>query len=218
MKAWLVKFALLGMVMALLVGGLLPAQTASAQQRQLAMPVLVVNTGNLNVRSGPGPQFTILAVAAGGTTLPVLGTNNDNTWYLVATGVGAGWVDVSFTLARGDFSFVPLITVPAPVATPVTIPQTIQLPGATTLPVPVPQLGSARVIVNTGNLNVRSGPGPQFTVVAVVPGGTTLTPVGVTGDNLWYLVEGQFGRGWVSAEFTLFRGSFASVPVIENAY
>lgn len=212
------KFVLLVAVALILVGSMASVRVAEAQVRQLTLPVLIVNTGNLNVRSGPGPQYTIVAVAPGGTRLPVLGTNGDNSWYLVATSAGAGWVDVSFTLARGDFSYVPLITVEEIQAAQVFAPTSLELPGAQALPIPVPQLGGSRLIVNTGNLNVRSGPGPQYTVVAVVPGGVTLTPLGVTSDNLWFLVEGTFGRGWVYSEYTIFRGNYGSVPIIENAY
>jgi uncharacterized protein YraI len=208
---------MLALVM-ILVGLMAFAHTAEAQTRQLALPVLIVNTGNLNVRSGPGPQYTVLAVAPGGTRLPVLGTNADNSWYLVATSAGAGWVDVSFTIPRGDFSYVPLITVEQIAAAQVLAPLTLELPDIADAPIPVPQLTTGRVIVNTGNLNVRSGPGPQYTVVAVVPGGVTLTPLGITADNRWFLVEGTFGRGWVSSQYTIFRGNFATVPVIENAY
>ncbi|MGQ9909005.1 MAG: SH3 domain-containing protein [Candidatus Flexifilum sp.] len=208
---------MLALVM-ILVGLMAFAHTAEAQTRQLALPVLIVNTGNLNVRSGPGPQYTVLAVAPGGTRLPVLGTNVDNSWYLVATSAGAGWVDVSFTIPRGDFSYVPLITIEQIAAAQVLTPLTLELPDIAEAPIPVPQLTTGRVIVNTGNLNVRSGPGPQYTVVAVVPGGVTLTPLGVTADNRWFLVEGTFGRGWVSSQYTIFRGNFATVPVIENAY
>ncbi len=211
------RLTMLALVM-ILVGLMAFAHTAEAQTRQLALPVLIVNTGNLNVRSGPGPQYTVLAVAPGGTRLPVLGTNADNSWYLVATSAGAGWVDVSFTIPRGDFSYVPLITVEQIAAAQVLAPLTLELPDIADAPIPVPQLTTGRVIVNTGNLNVRSGPGPQYTVVAVVPGGVTLTPLGITADNRWFLVEGTFGRGWVSSQYTIFRGNFATVPVIENAY
>ncbi len=211
------RLTMLALVM-ILVGLMAFAHTAEAQTRQLALPVLIVNTGNLNVRSGPGPQYTVLAVAPGGTRLPVLGTNVDNSWYLVATSAGAGWVDVSFTIPRGDFSYVPLITIEQIAAAQVLTPLTLELPDIAEAPIPVPQLTTGRVIVNTGNLNVRSGPGPQYTVVAVVPGGVTLTPLGVTADNRWFLVEGTFGRGWVSSQYTIFRGNFATVPVIENAY
>ncbi len=57
-----------------------------------------------------------------------------------------------------------------------------------------------------------------FGVIATVPGGTTFYPVGVTKDASWYLVRGDFGQGWISSEFVLFRGVFSSVPVIHYAY
>ncbi|MCS7070807.1 MAG: SH3 domain-containing protein [Anaerolinea sp.] len=212
------RFTLSVLALVILFGPMISVRIAEAQTRQLALPVLIVNTGNLNVRSGPGPQYTVIAVAPGGTRLPVLGTNADNSWYLVATSAGAGWVDVSFTIPRGDFSYVPLITLEQIAAAQVFTPATLELPDAEIVPLPVPQLTPGRVIVNTGNLNVRSGPGPQYTVIAVVPGGVTLTPLGITADNRWFLVEGTFGRGWVSSQFTIFRGNFATVPVIENAY
>ena len=72
-----------------------------------------------------------------------------------------------------------------------------------------------RVVVNTGNLNIRSGPSAGFSVVATVSGGTTLNVVGRAPDGVWYLVEGAFGRGWLNSEFVIFRGNYASVPVVD---
>ncbi len=190
---------------------------AGAEQRQLITPILIVNTGALNVRSGPGPQFTVITTVRGGTELPVLGTNADNTWYLVASPVGAGWVDVSFTIARGDFRFVPRIAEPASAPAVVQqLPTTIGMPQGTMLP--IPQLQIPQVIVNTARLNVRSGPGGQYTILTSVPGGTIFEPLGVTVDGVWYLVGGSFGRGWIAAEFTIFRGFYDNIPVIVNAY
>lgn len=199
-------------LLALIVGVPVFARTAEAQSPQLALPILVVNTGNLNVRSGPGPQYSVLAVVPGGTQLPVLGTNPSNTWYLVGTALGAGWVDVSFTLPRGDFRYVPVIRTQTTGPSPVQVPNTLGLP--TTQQIPVPALQPGQIIVNTSRLNVRSGPGAQFSVIAVTSGGVSLQPLGVTPDGVWYLVEGIFGRGWVAAEFTVFRGVYGAIPVI----
>lgn len=184
---------------------------AVSAQRAILLPILVVNTGALNVRSGPGPQYSVLTTVRGGAELPVLGTNGDGSWYLVTSPIGAGWVDVDFTLPRGDFRFVPAISIDA-ILTAGATPQSLQL--VQDIPIPQPDLGGSQVVVNTGNLNIRTGPGSQFTVVTRVPGGTILTPLGVTPDNVWYLVEGTFGRGWVASQFTVFRGSFDNIPVI----
>jgi uncharacterized protein YgiM (DUF1202 family) len=178
-----------------------------------ALPILVVNTGALNVRSGPGPQFSIITKVVGGTELPVLATNPSGTWNLVASPTGTGWVDISFTIPRGDFRFTPVVDVgnlyvPVLVATPVVI------TGDVDEVIPAPQLEPPGIVVNTGRLNVRSGPGPQFTVLGSVPGGTVLDGLARTPDGAWYLVESPFGRGWVDAEFTLLRGLFDNLAIV----
>jgi hypothetical protein len=82
------------------------------------------------------------------------------------------------------------------------------------VPSGIPPVTGNRVIINTGNLNIRSGPAAGFGVVATVPGGTELAVVGRAPDGVWYLVEGTVGRGWLNNEFVLFRGDFGTVPVI----
>lgn len=76
---------------------------------------------------------------------------------------------------------------------------------------------AARVIINTAFLNIRSGPGAQYTVVTTLPGGTELAVVGFAPDDVWYLVEGSFGRGWLNREFVLFRGDGSRVPIVRGA-
>jgi hypothetical protein len=35
-------------------------------------------------------------------------------------------------------------------------------------------------------------------------------------DKVWFLVQGPFGQAWVNTEFTVFRGSISSVPIIRS--
>ncbi|MEL6524285.1 MAG: SH3 domain-containing protein [Chloroflexota bacterium] len=375
---------MIGLVM-LVFGG---TASASNQEQTFEQPILVVNTSFLNVRTGPSVSYTTLVTVVGGTELPVLGVYTDGVWYQVNTDGGPGWVNVEFTLPRGDFTNVPeleigeigaanfgqggggdttttttatsgvgftqgftltstnlrtspdsnslLLTTAAPIDsntiyplvnvtngvdgtvwyqvnvpsigtgwadqgrlrilacngesvgvvngfTPIVFdgienrdsfllePQTEGLVGGfadgtsnrvfftlpdgtlgivpvdsytlrtannvcdgvgtvapsvsslgqggggdttTTTTVVVPTLGGNTVIVNTGFLNVRSGPLVSFSTIATVPGGTELTVLGRAEDNVWFLVEGSFGQGWINNQFTLFRGDYASVPVI----
>lgn len=290
-------------------------------QAQLAIPILVVNTSFLNVRSGDGPQYTVVATVVGGTELPALGSNRAGTWYLVSTPVGNGWVDVAFTLPRGDFRFVPVVEVQQPAAPAGSTPLSIGLinaqaantaspqvtattttreraklqvisvnlraqPGdnaavittmyrddraefpvvgrafdsrfvewaalvvpnfgtgwieaaklsfftvqtATTVStgtgstttgssgIPIPRLNSPIIVVNTSYQNIRTGAGPQFTIITNVPGGTVFYPLGINEDFTWYLVSGDFGMGWISSEFVLFRGDFRNVPILRDLY
>jgi len=75
---------------------------------------------------------------------------------------------------------------------------------------------AARVIINTGNLNVRSGPGSEYASVAVVAGGTELDVIGFAPDSVWYQVRGNFGVGWVNSEFTIFRGNGRGIPIVTD--
>ena len=299
------KFALLFILVSLLAGAVAPALA----QAQFAIPHLDVNTSFLNIRSGDGPQFSVIGTVVGGTELNVLGMNDSGSWFLVSSPFGNGWVDVSFTLPRGDFTNVPTIEQAAGAQVVVQTPVTIGLPGSATafnaaplvtvpsatritinvisvnlrtqpadnapvigiifkgmfndfavvgyggdnrgvpwvaivvpgmgtgwvelpktsavLPVagvgttsggsttiPVASLDVPHVVVNTSYQNIRRGAGPQFAVLTVVPGGTELNVIGRTEATTWYLVTGDFGQGWISSEFVLFRGTFFNVPIL----
>jgi uncharacterized protein YgiM (DUF1202 family) len=372
-------FTVLGLL--LIVGAVFAVPVFAGEQAQQATfqsPILVVNTSFLNVRTGPGAEYSVLVTVVGGTELPVLGLARDRVWYQVATDGGPGWVNVTFTLPRGEFSNVPFVEPDSVVATdaqPSTTTSTtvvsgqqvqgITLVGAnirtqpdfnalivnSTVPVDpntvypllgrtqgvdgvewylvdipgvgtgwtdrvgfrllecgtdqvgvittqtavrfdgiairdsfdlaaltegylhgyagtdrvrfqlfdgsiglvsvndvarrsgvtsvctgvsvaslgqggggavedsmsnTPALAANRVIVNTGNLNLRSGPAAGFSVVATVPGGTELVVLGRATDNVWYLVEGDFGQGWLNSQFVIFRGNYSTVPVIRD--
>jgi len=387
-----ILMAILVLVLGMLMGGAASASDLE-QQATFQAPLLVVNTSFLNVRTGPGVQYTVLVTVVGGTELPVLGRHADGVWYQVNTDGGPGWVNIEFTLPRGDFSNLPELEVgefgapnvnlalsgqgggfAAPVAsagtgagrvqgvsligrdlraqpdynalvlsrevpndpttvlpllgittgtdgtvwynvnvpnlgvgwmdgvvlrvlecgsisagitnteTPMTfdgistrdsflvqrdtegyilgfaglnnafyrfelvdgtiglvhtsavsrrsginnvctgLPNVAANPGqgggavdATTgTRVTVPQLAANRVIVNTGFLNLRMGPSAGYSVVATVAGGTELIVLGRATDNVWFLVQGDFGQGWLNSQFAIFRGDYSTVPVINE--
>jgi uncharacterized protein YraI len=396
---------------------------APQQQAQFVSPKLIVNTSFLNVRTGPGVQYTVLLTVVGGTELPVIGRAKDNVWYQVTTVVGVGWVNIQFAAPRGSFDNLPVVTLEQVIAaaaqattstlglanlgqgggggaptseTPVvgsplrftlatgkvttvshgeryravinveavnartqpvdgapalttlfrddTFDYTIvgstndkngvnwvaldipdigigwvegpklfirlsrvsgqvltikgnaiamrdlpgggsaQLPvlnegreaflinispdshfvqielgdgirgwvpfdatvgrtgtptdeidltalqnavalsdlgqggGGTTTSAPVSfGLATPHIIINTGFLNVRTGPGSQFGILATYPGGSELAVLGIAKDGVWFLVGGPFGQGWINSEFTVFRGSIKSVPIINTS-
>lgn len=403
----------------------LAAPVMASQNEQLVAPILVVNTSFLNVRTGPSANFGVLTTVVGGTELPVLGTAGDGVWYQVSTAVGIGWVNVEFTLPRGDFTNVPLVSVnaipssatiiqrvpsnavnvvpvvpsevqaeaatsestthngfsgvrlgitfvnpsaavhvapdinsgkittiydgegvyivvgqtfaqgvgwflidvpgigtgwvdsekvslsfartvdqsvvvtlgsiafgstpggggngivlpqgteglvrnispdgqfvqiqltdgrigwvpfssvtartgtptdetplePLPAPAPTTNEPVITAPsvnsanlaalgqggGGTTIVAPIPVINTPRVVVNTSFLNIRSGPGAQYTVLFTARGASEYPVLGIASDGVWFLIQTPFGQGWVNNEFVLFRGSIEVVPIIENA-
>lgn len=152
---------------------------------------LVVNTGYLNVRTGPGVGHNAIGNVPGGTKLPVIAIDSGGLWYQVNSPLGSGWVNSHYTIPRGVFSGIPRIGRPAE-----------QAPIAPSTP---------HLVVNTGYLNVRSGPGVSHGIITTVAGGTKMPVISIGSDNLWYEVNSPAGPGWVNSYYTVTRGSFASL-------
>ena len=73
-------------------------------------PRVVINTSRLNIRSGPGIGHGVVTSLPGGTTLEVLGESADRKWFLVRGGFGQGWLRHLYTVFRGDYSQVQVVS------------------------------------------------------------------------------------------------------------
>lgn len=125
---------------------------------------LTVNAANLNVRSGPGAYYAIIAVLQNGQTAEVTGRSYDAGWWQIRVPGGFGWVSAQYVTAQNVVN-VPLVqgpAVPAPTATP--------QPAATATPVTITDwrgeyfnnagLSGAPVVVrNDGNISFNWGAG-----------------------------------------------------------
>lgn len=69
-------------------------------------------------------------------------------------------------------------------------------------------------VVNTDNLNIRSGDSPSYTVVGIVDGGTRLIVLGRNANRSWWYVQAGDIRGWVNAVHLVLRGDLTNVPVV----
>jgi hypothetical protein len=78
----------------------------------------IVNTGYLNLRSGDGPEYTIVGRVAGGDNLIVLGRNKPMSWWLVQAGDVVGWALGDFLFLRGDLTDVPVVVPVGEIALP----------------------------------------------------------------------------------------------------
>ena len=100
----------------------------------------------------------------------------------------------------------------APTATPTPAPPVTPAPTATlTAAAAQPPLLQYATVLPAEGLNLRSGPGTNFSVVITVPGGARVQVVGrPTADN-WYSVVYNDRLGWVKGEFLNF-GVATSTP------
>ena len=151
-----------------------------------------VTSYKLNVRRGPGTNFAIITKLNTNDVVNLTGyRNGDATWVQVSLPNGTtGWVSALYVRT----------SIPVSSLTPVTSP--------TTPPQPPPT--GATGTVNTGMLNVRTGPGVGYPAFTTISNGTTVTLLGRDASATWVKVILRDGRqGWVNAAYLT-----TSVPVI----
>ncbi len=146
--------------------------------------VLIVNTAFLNLRSGDGPEYTLVGRVAGGARLIPLGRNADFTWWYVQAGDVVGWVLGELVIARGNFLGVPLVE-PAGV---IGLPRFLVY--STTNLLTLPDANSAPVCELAGNL--------EYEATAQNAGASFFFINGVCTD-------GTTAEGWIPAELGALR-------------
>jgi uncharacterized protein YraI len=166
----------------MLVTGFGMAQTTYAQA-----PTGIVNTGALNIRSGPGVSYGVVTYVYRNTVLSLLSRNADASWVKVATTTGVqGWVNAHYILTSYPLSGLPI-------------------EGAT---------GGITGVVTGYALHVRSGPGTGYAVLTSIYGGTVLTLISRTYDAAWLKVILPTGaQGWVSTRYVRTSYPVINLPV-----
>lgn len=186
---------------------------AAPQAQQYATPITIVNTSFLNVRQGPGPQYPVLITVVGGTTLQVMGITADGTWLQVSTQAGLGWVDISYTLPRGNFQRVPVVSAPK---LEETVPVTTTYSGNTES-APVAQAASAPSSQRLWGASVTT---PQ--AVRAAPGMSTATidNIGASDGIIYRVLDAAFvdGTPWVKLEFKNVTGWIDQNHVLFRPY
>lgn len=186
--------------------GTLPETTDTATGAAITGPIGIVNAGALNIRTGPGAQYTSIGTLPGGAEVRVVGRSADWSWWLLETSFGTGWASDQYVVVRGDITNVPYVE-PGGVVPP------SESPGGEVAPPPA-QTGPIAFIAS-GALNIRSGPSVAFSPLGSVYGGTRLPIIGQSADGGWWLVQSDFGNGWVSKGYVIPEGNTANVPVVQ---
>lgn len=157
-----------------------------------------------DIRSGPGDEYTRLAILEPGNRMKVIGNDADRGWYQIEVPYlkeGQGWV------AARNVKGENLESAPAVSFTPM-------LPSSPTL-IPTMTRVPAMVIALV-NLNVRSGPGLNFKKVGVLKAGETAEAVGTDEEGFWYVIvwpEAPEGLGWVSKDYVTAQRA-VDLPII----
>lgn len=148
----------------------------------------------LNVRSGPGVDQPVIATLAQGDIAPILHTDPATGWLLVQlpNGQASGWI-------TGGSSYVAVISAekPQPRSTALK-----SAPISTATPVFATAGQTRQVEVVSAGLNVRSGPGTEYPIVATLLKGYTVSVTGVDPITGWLQIPlpGSGQVGWISGD------------------
>ncbi|MCP4361598.1 MAG: SH3 domain-containing protein [Chloroflexi bacterium] len=196
-------------VLLLMVGLFMTSQVLAIESEAQVSAPATVNTGALNVRSGPGSEYGVVDVVYQNNVVTMLGRNADASWIYIRTPNNIeGWVNEDFLTYTINIFDLPAIGAPSTTATPT--PTYTPTPGSTPV-TPVP--GTA--VVNTGALNVRSGPGVQYGILTAIYQGEVVLLVARNADGSWVLIRtDDLIDGWVNSRYLLPSIPIANLPAI----
>jgi heat shock protein HslJ/uncharacterized protein YraI len=176
-----------------------PAPAPNAPQAVMREPA--------TLRSGPTLEFPIFGVAVNGSRAELIGQSQDGEWWAIRvpttlTSDGIAWVAKVYTSVINAGN-VPTLRTP-------------DLPRNIT---PAAPASGAPALITIEPLNVRIGPGNQYSSLGAVARGTALAVIGVSPDREFFVVNiptsiDASGQGWVPARFVNAQ-NVGNVPVIQ---
>ncbi|MEW6577786.1 MAG: SH3 domain-containing protein [Chloroflexota bacterium] len=171
-------------VVAVLGGSFGLAATASAQA-----PTATVNTGALNIRSGPGIGYGVVFSVYRGVAMTLLARNADASWVRISLDNGIqGWVNSRYIATSYPLFNLPVEGTGGPVGITAT--------------------------VTSWGLNVRTGPGVGYARLTSIARGTVVSLLARTADSSWVKVVLANGTvGWVNAGYVAPSAPIVSLPV-----
>ncbi|MCC8356431.1 MAG: SH3 domain-containing protein [Oscillospiraceae bacterium] len=133
--------------------------------------VTVYVVGDVNLRSGPDTSYDVVAVATAGTALTRTGTTGD-------------WSIISYN-GETVYAYSSYLSTTATAAETTTDTAEDSTTESTTTDVPTSTedvVSASGTVYTTAGINLRSGPGTSYDIVASALAGTALTRTGTTGD------------------------------------
>jgi len=174
----------------------------------------------LNLRSGPGTEYSVVAKLGRGTALSLLGRDDvpaNGLWLYARTAEGAeGWALSDYLEVRADFDLealpirpatgAPAADAPSPPADSASPPPAGGFPEGTGIPAQT-----------AANVNLRVGPGTGYRVISTLSAGVPALARGRDGTAQWVFVTVNGQDGWVYAGYLrLLSGEVSALPLVDT--
>lgn len=158
----------------------------------------VVKAGPLNVRSGPGTQYKRVATLAKDSLVNVIEISGE--WYRIKNGSLTGYI------------FAEYITTGETATADPSAPPATDMPSESNQYAFTPDAAvGQKAMVLRGPLNIRSGPGPKYTLLSKLNVGTEITVYNKV--NGWYQMTSGNYQGYVHADYIILLKDLKSSPV-----
>lgn len=144
----------------------------------------------VNVRIGPSTNYAKIGTITEGSSLNVVGADNDGKWYKFSNETyESAWIYAEYV--RIDVS-----------------------------EVKYPNPKNGQVQTKNSNLNVRKGPDLSYDRIGGLTNNTMVTVTAVSSDNKWYKISTKkYPSGWVSAEYiALLKTNAVYKEAVGNVY
>lgn len=172
-----------------------PTPTAVEDAPELETDVFGVCYQTTNVRTGPDTRFAIIGQLSEGDRVPITGRDGASRWLRVVLNDGTeGWLPAFAVIVEGDLTSVPV---------------------ATLTDVDQPNEGATVEVVSYGRVNVRSGPGVEYDILAQMNVNDTAEAVARSSrNNDWLLIRFEGVEGWVAYFTVNVTGDVRTLPVL----
>ncbi len=131
------------------------------------LPTALAEEGGVNMRSGPGINYTKLGLLPFGSSLEIVGRNPDSTWWLVSTRAGDfAWVSDMVVEVENIDDDIPIVTIPSLLVQPGTEGPASGGNGSALTP---------PTVVASGTPIAGGTPDPNATEEVILPSGPTPT-------------------------------------------
>lgn len=168
----------------------------------LAVPVLLAQDSEVtarayqtvNLRSGPGTQYEIVGQLEAEDEVPALGRDTTNRWLQVGLpdSDDSGWLAIFTVSIDGSLELLPRINAETPTDTSSEGPS----------------------IISYGRVNVRSGPGVEYDIIAQLEVDDEANIIARNNfNNDWLYIENEAIAGWVAYFTVSVFGSLDEMPV-----
>jgi probable enterotoxin D len=158
----------------------------------------------INMRTGPGTTFEVLHAIPQGAVVDILGRSDaESNWLLARFNEQEGWIAYFTVALDGDTEALPIIPFEQNIAQAAPV-----IPGAQTMiPAAVPFSNEQLTAYSTTRVNVRSGPGTQYTVLGTLLPGYTVSVTGASGlRQEWLRIQFDGAEGWVASYVVTLSG------------